>query len=120
GNRVDEVAQQAEHRALHALVQIIGSIIEGIAFVLVLIEDKLDDIILALPDQHRNDVPNLTYELLFTSEGGRALAKELVRAIVSRQMATGESVDAVAEALRRKCGSFCSADDVIMYKAIEQ
>lgn len=120
GSRVDEVAQQAEHRALHALVQLISSIVEGIAFVLVLFEDKLDEIILSLQDPFRTNVVKLTYEGLFTSEDGKSLAKELVRAIVNRQMASGESVDAVADALRRRCGSFCSTDDVIMYKAIEQ
>ncbi|TGZ83606.1 nucleoporin-domain-containing protein [Ascodesmis nigricans] len=119
GNKVDEVANQSEHRTLHAMLTLIESMIEGISFVLCLMEDKLDDIILSLPEQQQRAVKELTYAALFSSTAGQDLAKELVTAIVNRHIATGSNVDAVADALRRRCGSFCSADDVVMFKAIE-
>ncbi|KAI5811602.1 Non-repetitive/WGA-negative nucleoporin C-terminal-domain-containing protein [Peziza echinospora] len=121
GSRVEEVAQQAEHRALHALMQLIGTMIEGIAFVLVLFDSRLDDIINSLSDQQRVEVRDITYEGLFTTDvdSPNSLAKSLVTAIVNYNIAQGSDVDTIAEALRKRCGSFCSSDDVISFKAIE-
>lgn len=116
----EEIALQAEHRAMNALVQLVSSVIEGIAFVLMLFDERVDEILLALPEAQRQRVRQLTYEGLFCSDQGRELAKELVKAIVNRNIANGSNVDTVAEALRRRCGSFCSADDVIVFKAQEQ
>ncbi|KAK6529667.1 hypothetical protein TWF281_008830 [Arthrobotrys megalospora] len=120
GTRVEEVAQQAEHRALHSLVQLISAMIEGISFVLTLLDDKLDEVIGLLPDAVKPQVKELTFEKLFTTDAGRALAKELIAAMVNRNIQAGASVDIVADTLRKRCGSFCSADDVVLYKAIEQ
>jgi nuclear pore complex protein Nup155 len=116
-SKVEEVALQAEHRGLHSLVRLLHSIIEGISFVLVLIEDKLNDIVLSLSETTRKEVIQLSFENLFT-EKGREPAKELVTAIVNRNIAAGGTIDAVADALRKRCGSFCSADDVVTYKVI--
>ena len=116
----EEVALQAEHRALHSLVVLISDIIEGISFVLVLFDERVEDIMLSLPNETRQQVRNLTYESLFCTGNGKDLAKELVKAIVNRNIANGSNVDTVAEALRRRCGSFCSADDVVIFKAQEQ
>lgn len=116
----EEVALQAEHRALHSLVLLIGDVIEGISFVLVLFEERVEEIMLSLSNEIRQQVRNLTYEDLFCTGNGKDLAKELVKAIVNRNIANGSNVDTVAEALRRRCGSFCSADDVLIFKAQEQ
>ena len=62
----------------------------------------------------------MTYDRLFCSSEGRELAKELVKAIVNWNIARGSSVDSVTDALRRRCGSFCSADDCVIFKAQEQ
>ena len=119
-SRVDEVAQQAEHRALYALVQLISAMVEGISFVLVLFENPVDDIIVSLQEPSRSQLKKMAYEDLFTSFTGNALAKELVAAIVNKKITAGANVDDIADALRRRCGSFCSADDVISFKAVEQ
>ena len=87
---------------------------------LVLFDERVDEILLSLPDQSRQRVRQLNFEVLFTSAEGRELAKELVKAIVNRNIANGSNVDTVAEALRRRCGSFCSAEDVVIFKAQEQ
>lgn len=116
----EEIALQGEHRAMNALVQLISSIIEGIAFVLVLFEERVEEIVVALAPESRQRVRQLSFEGLFASGEGRDLAKELVKAIVNRNIANGSNVDTVAEALRRKCGSVCSADDVVIFKAQEQ
>lgn len=116
----EEVALQGEHRAMNSLLQLVSSIIEGIAFVLVLFDERVDEIILSLSDSSRQRAKTLTYDALFCSPDGKDLAKELVKAIVNRNIANGSNVDTVAEALRRRCGSFCSADDVVIFKAQEQ
>jgi nuclear pore complex protein Nup155 len=119
-SRQDEITLQGEHRALNSLVKAISSIIEGIAFVMVLFDDPVEEIVMTLSDESRQRVRQLTYEHLFCTTNGRDLAKELVKAIVNRSIAKGSNVDTVAEALRRRCGSFCSADDVVIFKAQEQ
>ena len=115
-----EISMQAEHRALYSLVLLISSIIESISFVLVLFDERIEEIILSLPNETRQRVRELTYDGLVSTENGKDLAKELVRAIVNRNITQGSNVETVAEALRRRCGSFCSADDVIIFKAQEQ
>ena len=120
GSKIDEVANQAEHRMLHALVTLNQSMIEGISFVLFLLEDKLTDIVLSLDTASRELVGTMTYGGLFATPQGQNLAKELVTAIVNKNIAHGVNVDTIADALRRRCGSFCSADDVVVFRALEQ
>ncbi|KAF2159334.1 hypothetical protein M409DRAFT_30210 [Zasmidium cellare ATCC 36951] len=118
--RQEELAIQGEHQKMHALLQLINSISEGISFVLVLFDETIEDVLALLHEDSRNRTKQLTFEGLFVSTSGRELAKELVKAIVNRNIANGSNVDTVAEALRRRCGSFCSADDVVIFKASEQ
>ncbi|RMZ85308.1 hypothetical protein DV738_g115, partial [Chaetothyriales sp. CBS 135597] len=120
GTREDEVALQGEHRALHSLVGFVSSTIEGLSFVLVLFEESLTEVVSLLPEGARAAFVKLTFEELFSTQKGLDLAKELVKAIVNRNIARGSNVETVADAIRRRCGSFCSADDVVIFKAQEQ
>ncbi|WEW59573.1 hypothetical protein PRK78_005047 [Emydomyces testavorans] len=115
----EEIALQAEHRALHSLVQLISHTIEGISFILVLLDERVDDIVTLLPEASKSKFLSLTFEQLFSSPQGHDVAKELVKAIVNRNIAKGSNVETVAESLRRRCGSFCSAEDVLIFKAQE-
>ena len=117
--RSDEISLQAEHRALHALVSLISNMIEGISFIQVLFGENILDIFQSLEPEAKEQFMKLTYEELFCSAQGRTLAKELVRAIVNRNIANGANVDTVADSLRRRCGSFCSPADVLIFKAQE-
>ncbi|RDL38901.1 Uncharacterized protein BP5553_03241 [Venustampulla echinocandica] len=116
----EQVALQGEHQALHSLQKLNSSIIEGISFVQMLFEERVDEMWTALDDTTKQRLHDLTFEQLFSTEQGKDLAKVLVKAIVNRNIANGSSVDTVADALRRRCGSLCSADDVIIFKAQEQ
>lgn len=116
----EEIALRGEHRAMNSLIKLLTNVIEGISFVLVLFDEKVEEIVLTLPDNVREHVRQLTFESLFAGAQGRELAKELVKAIVNRNIEKGSNVDTVAEALRRRCGSFCSADDVVIFKAQEK
>jgi nuclear pore complex protein Nup155 len=115
----EETALQAEHRALHSLVQLVSHTIEGISFVLVLFDERVDEIVAPLPDESKQRFLKLTFEELFSTSKGHDIAKELVKGIVNRNIAKGSNVETVADALRRRCGSFCSAEDVVIFKAQE-
>jgi len=116
----EEIALQGEHRALHSLVKFVSDTIEGISFVLVLFDERVAEIMPLLPEASRPQFLQLTFEELFSTKKGYDLAKELVKAIVNRNIAKGSNVETVADALRRRCGSFCSSDDVVIFKAQEQ
>lgn len=119
-SRQEEVALQAEHQALHALQKLMESISEGISFVLMLFEERVTDIFMRLEATARQQLMDLTYEKLFSTPEGKDLAKLLVKAIVNKNIESGSNVETVADALRRRCGSFCSPDDVVIFKAQEQ
>lgn len=119
-NKQQETALQAEHRALHSLVQLVSHTIEGISFVLVLFDERVDEIVATLPEESKERFLKLTFEELFSTNKGHDIAKELVKGIVNRNIAKGSNVETVADALRRRCGSFCSAEDVVIFKAQEQ
>ncbi|KAK4126508.1 nucleoporin-domain-containing protein [Parathielavia appendiculata] len=118
--RQEEIALQKEHQALHGLRKLMESVSEGISFVLMLFDERVSDIYARLDPTSQQQLRDLTYEQLFSQAPGRELAKVLVKAIVNRNIASGANVETVADALRRRCGSFCSADDVVTFKAQEQ
>jgi nuclear pore complex protein Nup155 len=118
-SKQDELALQGEHRALHSLVRFVSNIIEGLAFIQVLFDERVEEIVPLLMDDSKLLFLRLTFENLFSTSKGFELAKELVKAIVNRNIAKGSNVETVAEALRRRCGSFCSAEDVVIFKAQE-
>lgn len=122
-NKTEEVILQAEHRGMHALVTLIKQIIEGLSFIQVLCDSpdqKMTDVILSLPPQFQQEATQLSFEQLISADRGREIAKELITTIVNRRIAQGGTVESVSETLQKRCGTFCSADDVILYKAIEK
>ncbi|KOS20452.1 putative nucleoporin [Escovopsis weberi] len=119
-SKQEEVALLAEHQALLSLQKLMESISEGISFVLMLFDERVSDIFSRMDDAARQQFKELTYEKLFSQTDGKELAKLLVKAIVNRNIESGSNVETVADALRRRCGSFCSADDVVTFKAQEQ
>ncbi|KAI1638650.1 Non-repetitive/WGA-negative nucleoporin C-terminal-domain-containing protein [Biscogniauxia mediterranea] len=119
-SKQEELAIQGEHQAMHAVEVLIEGITEGISFVLTLFDERVTDIYARLDEKSRQQLKDLTYESLFSQSAGKELAKVLVKAIVNRNIENGSNVETVADALRRKCGSFCSSDDVVIFRAQEQ
>lgn len=119
-SKSEELAFQGEHQAMHALQVLMAGISEGISFVLMLFEERVADIYNRLDDVSRTQLADLTFERLFSQSSGKDLAKVLVKAIVNRNIESGSNVETVADALRRRCGSFCSPDDVVIFRAQEQ
>ncbi|ORY58196.1 Non-repetitive/WGA-negative nucleoporin C-terminal-domain-containing protein [Pseudomassariella vexata] len=120
GSKQEELAFQGEHQAMHALQVLMAGTSEGISFVLMLFDERVADIYTRLDDDSRQQLRELTYERLFSQQAGKDLAKHLVKAIVNRNIESGSNVETVADALRRRCGSFCSSDDVVIFRAQEQ
>jgi nuclear pore complex protein Nup155 len=123
GSRAEEVALQAEHRAMLSLVKFLEYSIQGIEFYLILDEDystarqKLHDVVSRLPGEElRRDILRITFEDLFTSAKGREIVKEMVNVMVGLGVSGKTSVEAVTETLRSRCPAFCSGDDVIVYR----
>jgi nuclear pore complex protein Nup155 len=123
GSRAEEVALQAEHRAMLSIVKFLEYAIQGIEFYLILDEDysgqrqKLHDVVSRLPDEElRRDLLKMTFEDLFTMAKGREIVKEMVNVLVSLGVSGKTSVEAVTETLRVRCPAFCSGDDVIVYR----
>ncbi|KAI5926205.1 Non-repetitive/WGA-negative nucleoporin C-terminal-domain-containing protein [Camillea tinctor] len=119
-SKQEELAIQGEHQAMHAVEVLIEGITEGISFVMALFDERVTDIFARLDEVSRQQLRDLTYESLFSQSAGKELAKVLVKAIVNRNIENGSNVETVADALRRKCGSFCSSDDVVIFRAQEQ
>ena len=123
GSRAEEVALQAEHRAMLCLVKFLEYAIQGIEFYLILDDDysgqrqKLHDVVSRLPgDELRRDILGMKFEDLFTAAKGREIVKEMVNVMVGLGVSGKTSVEAVTETLRVRCPAFCSGDDVIVYR----
>lgn len=125
GGRAEEISLQAEHRGLHALAKLITSMREGLSFLLFLLDesskatDGLESITQYLPDPLRDNLEKITFKAFFTTSQGSDLAHELITCLVSRNVSEGGSVDSISAILKDRCVSYCSADDVIIYKALE-
>ena len=61
----------------------------------------------------------MTWTDLLASSKGKEVARNLVNAVINIQLGQNLSIDAISDVLQQRCGSFCSADDVLLYKAIE-
>jgi nuclear pore complex protein Nup155 len=79
-------------------------------------------------------VNSLTYEQLITTQDGIAVSRALVNVVINQQIGQQISVssielpvvlnynmsvsqvDTISEVLQQRCGSFCSTDDVLLYK----
>ncbi|KAG0656686.1 hypothetical protein C6P46_006988 [Rhodotorula mucilaginosa] len=112
-------AYAAEQASLSALRLLLVQSVEAISFILLLIDYKLSDIVASCQPELQQELAQLTYANLLTTKGGRSVARGLVSAVINQQIGRHLSVDAISETLQQRCGSFCSADDVLLYKAIE-
>ncbi|TIB67852.1 nucleoporin-domain-containing protein [Wallemia mellicola] len=118
-DRSDQSAWKAEHASLVGLDHLITQCIEGISFILLLIDYQLPETLATCEKNLQEQLLNLTYVDLLTSNYGREIARNIVNEVINQQISKQISIDAISEVLQQRCGSFCSADDVLLYKAIE-
>lgn len=114
GGQVDDAT-----RIWESLKILVRQSIEAISFMLLLVENKLPFIVSNSARDTQQQLLNLSYETLITTPQGRQTARALVSNLMNQQLGQQISIDTISDTLQNRCGSFCNADDVILYKAME-
>lgn len=121
-----EVSLRAEHIAFSAIIKSLGAIKEALSFLMVLMEETrlkksgFDDIFAFLPITSQVNLLSLSFKsLLLPGKHVKNIIKELLSSIINKNILKGGLIDVIASSFQEKCGSFCSPDDVFIFKAIE-
>ncbi|SJX64100.1 related to NUP170-nuclear pore protein [Sporisorium reilianum f. sp. reilianum] len=114
-----ERAAKLDQESFSRLKALVSRAMEATNFMLFLIDHGLKPLIDACSAEAKTAIANLRFGQLIMSEEGKRASKELVTALIEARIGAQVSIDAVADALQARCGSFCSADDVRQYKATE-
>lgn len=122
----NEVCLRAEHIAFTSILKSLGSMKEALSFLMVLIEESqvyqtsFNDILKFLSLTNQLNLLTLSFkDLLLPSREVKNLIKDLLSSIINKNILKGGSIDSIATSLQGRCGSFCSTDDVFIFKAIE-
>ncbi|KAH9446801.1 hypothetical protein Pst134EA_030705 [Puccinia striiformis f. sp. tritici] len=117
--RTDPAVYNLEQASIVGLRVLLTQAIEALSFIHLLIDYKLSDLLTASPREVSETLLTLTYREFITGQQGRDCARELVKTLINQQISQSFSVDAISETLQHRCGTFCTSDDVLLYKAIE-
>ncbi|KAG8993106.1 hypothetical protein FRB94_011063 [Tulasnella sp. JGI-2019a] len=120
GIGASQEAWRAEGIAATQLQTLMNQTIEAISFILLLSDYNMPVVVGKMDLALQQALAQLTYEDFLTTKSGRDTARSLVNAVINQQISQQVSVDAISETLQARCSSFCSADDVMLYKAQEQ
>ncbi|EIW86790.1 nucleoporin [Coniophora puteana RWD-64-598 SS2] len=115
----EQEAWKAEQTSVAQLVLLLTRSIEAISFVLLLNDYNLGELISQCEEGSRTRITSMTFEELATAQDSVAVSRALINVIIDQQIGQQLSVDTVSEVLQQRCGSFCSTDDVMLYKARE-
>lgn len=122
----NEVCLRAEHIAFTSIIKSLNSMKEALSFLMVLIEESqvnqtsFNDILKFLSLTNQLNLLTLSFkDLLLPSREVKNLIKDLLSSIINKNILKGGSIDLIASSLQGRCGSFCSTDDVFIFKAIE-
>ncbi|KAG7099133.1 hypothetical protein E1B28_001005 [Marasmius oreades] len=116
---IEQDAWKAEQTSVSALSSLLTRFIEGLSFVLLLYDYHFGELISKCDNETQKIVTSLTFEELVTTHNGLNASRALVNVIIDQQIGQQISVDTISEVLQNRCGSFCSTDDVMLYKAKE-
>ncbi|PWN48325.1 hypothetical protein IE53DRAFT_319628 [Violaceomyces palustris] len=117
---LERVAQRWDQESFQRLRSLTSRTLEAINFTLFLLDHGLKPLIQSCSDEVKKLLESgLRFGQLVTSQDGKRVARELVNALIEEKIGAQVSIDAIADALQARCGSFCSADDVRQYKATE-
>ncbi|PLW37309.1 hypothetical protein PCANC_15434 [Puccinia coronata f. sp. avenae] len=117
--RTDPAVYNLEQASIVGLRVLLTQAVEALSFMHLLIDYKLSDLLAASPREVSETLLNLKYREFITGQQGRDCARELVKTLINQQISQSFSVDAISETLQQRCGTFCTSDDVLLYKAIE-
>ncbi|KAL6940338.1 hypothetical protein ACO0QE_004237 [Hanseniaspora vineae] len=129
----EEIAYQAENIGINSLIMLIKSIKEALSFLNVLYEESeingfegqylaFKDIIKYLKLDVQLKLSELKFRDFFTGSNSlevKTLIREVSSSIINRNLLRGRSIDYITNALQERCGSFCSSNDVLGYRAVE-
>ncbi|RDB29219.1 hypothetical protein Hypma_015604 [Hypsizygus marmoreus] len=115
----DQEAWKAEQNSIAQLLVLLSRTIEALSFVLLLSDYMLGDLISQCDAETQKLIATQTFEDLVTTHAGMNISRALVNVIIDQQIGQQISVDAISDILQSRCGSFCSTDDVMLYKAKE-
>ncbi|KAH7340172.1 Non-repetitive/WGA-negative nucleoporin C-terminal-domain-containing protein [Rhizoctonia solani] len=115
----EQEALKNEHTSIGQLQALLSRVIEGISFVLLLIDYKFSETVALCELSLQQSLSRLTFDGLMTTTEGAEIARGLINNVINQQISQQISVDAISETLQQRCGSFCSAADVLLYKALE-
>ncbi|KAI3622521.1 nucleoporin [Moniliophthora roreri] len=119
GPTMEQEAWKAEQSSVNALIALLSRTIEALSFVLLLCDYHFGDLISKCDAETQKVIASLTFEDLITTQSGMNVSRALVNVIIDQQIGQQISVDTISEVLQNRCGSFCSTDDVMLYKAKE-
>lgn len=114
-----ERAVKLDQESFSRLKALVSRSIEATNFMLFLLDHGIAPLIQACSQETKSSLQTLRFGQLITSQQGKKTSKELVTALIEARIGAQVGIDAVADALQARCGSFCSADDVRQYKATE-
>ncbi|KAI0963698.1 hypothetical protein AcW1_000705 [Taiwanofungus camphoratus] len=115
----EQEAWKAEQESVSELLSLLARTIEAISFILLLNDHRLGELIRQCEPDIQKLVTSMTSEDLITDQKGVTTSRALVNVVINQQIGQQISVDTISEVLQQRCGSFCSTDDVMLYKARE-
>ncbi|KAK0464897.1 nucleoporin [Desarmillaria tabescens] len=115
----EQQAWKAEQSSVVELLSLLTRTIEALSFILLLTDYRIGDLITKCEADVQNMFKALTFEDLITTRNGMTVSRALVNVVIDQQIGQQLSVDTISEVLQQRCGSFCSSDDVMLYKAKE-
>ncbi|KAF8922648.1 nucleoporin [Mucidula mucida] len=116
---LEQEAWKAEQTSVTELLSLLTRTIEALSFVLLLTDYNISDLVIKCPPDIQKMFTPQTFEDLITSQNGMTVSRALVNVVIDQQIGQQLSVDTISEVLQQRCGSFCSSDDVMLYKAKE-
>ncbi|GMM38473.1 Nup170 protein [Saccharomycopsis crataegensis] len=130
-SREEETSMQAEYTALNSIYEMLKIMKEAFSFLLILFDESLivgfEDQSLAFKDtikfislETQEKLAKLKFSDLFSlTNDTKDIVKDVFTSIINKNIAKGVSVDYLADSLQKHCSSFCSANDVIIFRAFE-
>ncbi|TFK41242.1 nucleoporin [Crucibulum laeve] len=115
----EQEAWRAEQTSISELLALLTRSIEALSFILLLNDYRLGELISHCDPETQKLIASQTFEDLITTQNGMTISRALVNVVIDQQIGQQISVDTISEVLQNRCGSFCSTDDVMLYKAKE-
>ncbi|KAF9462165.1 nucleoporin [Collybia nuda] len=115
----EQEAWKVEQNSVSELLSLLARTIEALSFVLLLDDYRLGDLVSQCSPDVQKLINSQSFEDLVTSQNGMMISRALVNVLIDHQIGQQISVDTISDVLQHRCGSFCSTDDVMLYKAKE-